>query len=193
MKEEYGDEDFIYLLREAQEEARNKDIQKGAVYAGGEELLFTEREILKKKLWMRLPADFKILDKETARLKYPNENRPDIIYADTKAEVNVAFSRQALAAGFEKEVCALVQHWIEDLYEDSRILDRKTVRAGGMEIECLIFTVPAEDAAVYSQMVFLPLEGKVLIGNCSCLAQEQDEWEELFAQMLASIRTADGQ
>lgn len=189
--EEYGDEDFICLLREAQEQARNKDIQKGSVWMGGEELLFAEREILKKKLWIWLPEDFSILGKELAELKYPNEKHPDIIYTNPEATVNVAFSRQTLAAGLEKEVCCRLHQQLQYLYPDSIFLDRKTVRAGEMERECLIFVAPAEDAMIYNQMFFMALEEKLLIGNCSCLAQEQDDWEELFVQMIASIRTAD--
>jgi len=188
---EYGDEYFIYLLREAQEQARNRDIQKGSVWTGGEELLFAEREVLKKKLWIWLPEDFKILGRELAKLKYPDENRPDIIYTNPQTTVNIAFSRQALAAGFEKEACSFVCQQIQKLHPGSSILDRKTVRAGEMELECLVFVTLAEDAMIYNQMFFLPLEGRLLIGNCNCRAQEQDEWEELFAQMIASIRTAD--
>lgn len=188
---EYGDEAFIALLREAQEEARNRDIQKGTVWSGGEELLFTEREILKKKLWIWLPEDFKIVGTETTKQKYLGENRPDIIYANPEMTVMVTFSRQKLAAGLEKEVSSFVHCQIQELYSADSIIEKKIVHAGGMEMECLIFVTPAIDTMIYNQMFFLPLEGKLLIGNCSCLAQEQDEWEELFGQMLASIRTVD--
>lgn len=187
----YGDEEFIYLLREMQFEARNKDIQKGMVWTSGEGLLFTEREILKKKLWIWLPNDFQILGKEMAKLKYPSEKRPDIIYTNVETTVSITFSRLTLAAGEEKKGCALMRQQLKELYADGSILGGGTVQAKGLELECLIFMSPAWDAMIYNQMFFMPLEGRLMIGNCSCLAQEKDEWEGLFGQMLASIRTAD--
>lgn len=52
---EYGDEGFIHYLREELENARNQDIQKGSVWMGGEEMLFSEREIIKKSFGCGFP------------------------------------------------------------------------------------------------------------------------------------------
>lgn len=89
---EYGDEDFIRVLQEGQEEAVGKDIRRGVALVDGETVVFREREILQGRLWMRMPEQFELLGKELARLKYPSENRPDIIYSDPAATINVSFS-----------------------------------------------------------------------------------------------------
>lgn len=187
---EYGDEEFIQLLREGLEDARNQDIRKGSVWVGGDEVLFTEREIMKKKLWMWLPQDFRLLGQERAERKYPDENGPDIIYTNPQTTVNVTFSPQTLAGGYEKEICIFMERQIRESYPGSSILGIKTISAGELPIECLEFVVPAMDARIYNQMFFMPLDARLLIGNCNCLEQERDEWEEVFDQMQASIRVA---
>lgn len=48
MMKEYGDEPFIRFVREKQVMGRNWDIRKGSVWPDGEEMLFAEREVIKK-------------------------------------------------------------------------------------------------------------------------------------------------
>lgn len=187
---EYGDEGFIHYLREELENARNQDIQKGSVWMGGEEMLFSEREIIKKKLWMWLPVDFKHLDEEIVCQKYPGENRPDIIYTSEDTTVNVCFSYQQpiMADGRIKEFCDGMEQAVRNLFTDESILDRKPLQMDEIEAECLAFETPAADAQIYNRMIFMSLEGRLLIVTCNCLAYYRDDWEELFEQMIASIR-----
>lgn len=79
---QFGDESFIRVLRESQEDSRNQDIHQGSVFVEDQELFFQEREILKGLLWMWMPDVFAPLNKELVRIKYPSENRPDHIYSN---------------------------------------------------------------------------------------------------------------
>ncbi len=90
---EYGDEGFINLLREEREETV-KNIKDGTVLVAGENIDFQEREVLQGKMWMWMPDGFGPLSKELARLKYPNENRPDVIYTNQETTVNITFSHK---------------------------------------------------------------------------------------------------
>lgn len=188
----YGDEGFISMLREGQEDARNKDIRKGSVFAGDQELLFKEREILKSKLWIWLPDTFALLGKELLRIKYPNENRPDIVYTNPETTVNVSFSHkwEKLDAGQEGEVRDVIGQVIGKLYPTCSILSRESVQAGEHEAAWMDFVTPAMDTQIYNLMFFMQLKGRLLMGSCNCLAQDQEEWKDLFVQMLATVRTA---
>lgn len=188
----YGDEGFIEILREGQEDARNKDIRKGSVFAGDQELLFQEREILKGQMWIWLPDGFTLLGKELVKVKYPNESRPDLIYTNTETTVNISFShkREKMDAGQEGEVRDQIGEVIQNLYPTCGILDRGSVRAGEHEAAWMDFVTPAIDTPIYNLMFFTPLRGRLLMGSCNCLAQDQEDWKELFVQMIATIRTA---
>ncbi len=187
----YGDEQFIEMLREGQEEARNRDIRKGSVFVWEKELLFKEREIWKDRMWIWLPDDFDILGEEMVKLKYPSENRPQKIYSNPETTVNVSFSHrnEKLAKGQEAEVCNSIGQVIESLYPGCVILGRGEVEIGEGQVAWMDFITPAMDARIYNLMFFTPLKGRLLIGSCNCLEQDMEEWKELFLQMLASIRS----
>lgn len=185
---DYGDEQFIHLLRMRQQSGWNKDIKKGSVLAGGEEQQFAEREIIKKRLWIWLPKNFSILSEELALIKYPDHNCPDIIYTDQTTTVIVSFTQMEMEAGKEKEACASMERQLREVYGEESVRGVETLHAGKMEIPCLISVTPALDAVVYNRMFFIELEGKVCLGACNCL--EQDDWKEFFVQMVTSVRVS---
>lgn len=191
---EYGDELFIRMLRESQEEARNQDIRLGSVFVEDQELVFQEQEIWKEQLWMWMPDTFAPLGRELMRIKYPNENRPDDIYSNSQATVNISLShkQEKMEPGETREVRDYMGQIIENLYPSSSISDQNVVKAAEHEHEIawMDFVTPAMDMQVYNLMFFTPLRGRLLMGSCNCPAQEQEDWKGLFLQMLASIRTA---
>jgi len=189
----YGDEEFIQIWREAQEFGRNTNIQKGYIWLGGDKLLFSEREIIKKKLWMWLPNDFELLEKELRELKYPNENRPDIIYTNDDTTINVSFSypEKRLTDEQKNKICIATEQVMRLRYSDESILDTGAADIGENKMEYLIFVAPAMDALIYNHMYFLSLNERLLIGNCNCMMQDSEDWKELFKQMIASIRIAE--
>lgn len=190
---EFGDETFIRIMRENQEDTRNQDIQKGSVFADGQELRFQEREILKGLLWMWLPDTFSPLDRELARVKYPNENRPDYIWSNPQTTVNVSLThrQETLEPGQTGEVRDYMGQMIENLYPSGSILDKGMLQGGEHETAWMDFVTPALDTRIYNLMFFMPLKGRLLMGSCNCLAHEQEDWKGLFVQMLSSIRTAE--
>ncbi len=188
--ERYGDEDFIQFLRQSQEAARNRDIKKGSVWADGRNIVFSEREILKKQFWIWMPDDFVRMSQEMARLKYPNESRPEIIYTSEDSTLNITFSKklQSLEPGQEEQVRDDIKLLIQRLYPSGSIIESLTVQADDNRLAWFDFISPAIDMDVYNLMFFTSLKGKLLMGSCNCLSGEQDMWKDLFLQMLASVR-----
>lgn len=191
---EYGDEGFIRLLRDRQEEVRNRDIQKGSVWAGDKELVFKEYEVIKKQLFIYIPDEFALLAKETARQKYPYENRPEIIYADPQGSVTVAFThrKEKLDTGQEEEVRNAIAQVMRQLYPSGIFMEKQSVvtYAAQMPVAWFDFVTPAIDADIYNLMFFYALNGKLLMGACNCLQADQEEWKEFFVQMIKTLRSA---
>lgn len=188
----YGDEAFMDIMRESQEESGNKDIRKGSVFVKEKELLFQERGIFRHKMWMWLPDDFALPDRELVKIKYPGENRPDVIYSNPESTVNVCFShrQEKMSAGQESQVRDAIGQVICNLYPTAQISDQGSVQTGaGEEAAWMDFVTPAIDTQIYNLMFFTPLTGRLLMGSCNCLASDQDDWKGLFLQMIASIRS----
>lgn len=191
--EKYGDEDFIQILKERQEEARNRDIRQGNVFINGSDMAFHEREIIKRQLWMWLPDEFDLLSQDMARLKYPAEGRPDIIYTSQDMTVNISFSKKTagMRPGEEEMIRDNVKVMIRRLYPPGSFIDAQTEEAEKSRLAWFDFVSPALDMDIYNLMFFTSLHGKLLTGACNCLSGDKDDWKDVFLQMLASVRTAD--
>jgi len=187
---EYGDEGFINLIRERREEAV-WDIKAGSVLVDGKKIIFREREVIKGKLWIRMPDEFGPLSKDLARLKYPNENRPDVIYTNKETTVNVTFShkREKLKEGEEEEIRNYMKEIVKRVQTSSEMIEEGTVKT---EEGCLLawfdFVTPAIDTDIYNLMFFSSLGGRLLIGSCNCLDADREDWKEFFMQMLGTVR-----
>lgn len=187
---EYGDEGFIHLLKEGQEEAEERDIRAGSVLVSGTMLQFKEREIMKRQLFMWLPTTFELLSKEMARIKYPNENRPDVIFTNAATTVNVTFSykKDSLKEGQEEAVRDSMEQVVHRVHPTSQTIEKQTTTAGEHKLAWFALITPAIDTEIYNLMFFTSLKGRLLMGACNCLKADQEEWKDLFVQMLASAR-----
>ncbi len=185
----YGDESFITFLRIGREDA-DMDIKKGEILAAGKILSFREREIIKDMFWMWLPDGFGPLSKELARLKYPNERRPDIIYTNTETTVNITFSHKPdkLDEGQEEEIRDCMAGIVMRLHPETLITEKDVAEAGGHRMAWFDFTTPALDTDIYNLMFFTSLKGRLLMGGFNCFDSDQEDWKELFIQMLGTAR-----
>ena len=188
---QYGDEAFIQVLRETQENAKNTNIREGSVWAGDKELLFEEHEIWKGQLWMWLPKDFGILNEKYTQMKYPS-GRLDVIYSNKETTINISFmyKQEKLEPGEEKEICGYLGQIVRNLYPTGDVLGESCVQAGENEVACVEFVTPAMDGTIYNMMFVTSLKGRMILGTCNCLKEDQEDWRDLFVQMLETIRTA---
>lgn len=187
---EYGDEGFINLIRERQEEAV-WDIKAGRVLVDGKNIIFREREVIKGKLWIWMPDEFGPLSKDLARLKYPNENRPDVIYTNKETTVNVTFShkREKLKEGEEEEIRNYMKEIVKRVQTSSEMIEEGTVKTEeGCFLAWFDFVTPAIDTDIYNLMFFSSLGGRLLIGSCNCLDADREDWKVFFMQMLGTVR-----
>lgn len=191
--EKYGDEGFISLLRRKNELARNKNIREGIVWDGDEALEFQEREIVKRQVWMWLPKVFGYLSKEHAKLKYPNENRPDIIYTSPDTTINISFftnRKEALPAGAEQGFRDNMEQIFYVMHPSCSTIEKKTVQSEMSLIAWFDTITPAMDSEIYNLMYFTSFKERLFMGSCNCLRADMDVWKDFFIQMLASLRMA---
>ncbi len=190
--EQYGDERFMNVLRNRQVLSRNKDIQQGPVFVGEEPLQFAEREIIKKKFWIWLPENFTLMSRQLAKMKYLNENRPEIIYMNEMGDVNIAFSHKKdnIQDGQEVQMRDLVEQIILRLYPSSQTIEKQICQIGEKQVAWFDFISPALDADVYNLMFFSSIGKRLFVGSCNCTKQDQDVWKPLFLQMIACMRFA---
>ena len=186
---EYGDEGFINLLREEREETV-KNIKDGTVLVAGENIDFQEREVLQGKMWMWMPDGFGPLSKELARLKYPNENRPDVIYTNQETTVNITFShkRETLKEGQEEEIRGYMKEIVEKVQPASEMLEAGTVEAEKGRLAWFDFVTPAIDTDIYNLMFFTSVRGRLCSGSFHCESSRAAAWKPVILKTFQSFR-----
>ena len=77
---EFLDEKIIEARRK---EAQNKlDIRKDCLIVNGEKIEFQETPLFQGKMTLLLPISFVDMPQKVAKIKYPSEQRPQIIKTD---------------------------------------------------------------------------------------------------------------
>ena len=100
------------------------------------------------------------------------------------------YKQEKLEPGEEKEICGYLGQIVRNLYPTGDVLGESCVQAGENEVACVEFVTPAMDGTIYNMMFVTSLKGRMILGTCNCLKEDQEDWRDLFVQMLETIRTA---
>jgi len=190
---EYGDEAAIYemaIMESRRKEAEiPNDIKNGYVIIDDKHIPFSERNIIEGKLYMTIPEGFVLMPLEAAEVKYPNKNRPTIIYTNETGSVTVNFSLTPDELDNEdvEDACEYLQQVITKMHPSSEIIS-STVIEGDARIGIFDFVIPALDDEIYNLMFIFPLDGQFILGTFNCSHSEMAGWQDIANQMIQSIR-----
>ncbi|MSS65034.1 hypothetical protein [Velocimicrobium porci] len=190
----YGDEDFIFLISEQEQEIEEEKTQVNNIYEDsvliqGETYEISEIMIIEDGFTMRIPKAFVKMPKEIARIKYPSSQRPDIIWSNEETTVNIAFTyKEELLEDEEtkelrdamKGILLKVNPSIREVKCNCLTVEQKTIAS-------LEFVSSALDEEIYNLMFFFSLKGRLLMGTFNCVYSEKENWLDIFWQMMKSI------
>lgn len=191
---EYGDEEFIYLIKEEESGEVDTDhvnqIQDGYIYIDDEQILFKETVVSEDEFSMILPVIFEPMPENLVEIKYPSVNRPDFILSNPETTINLNFSHKAdsLANEEAEEFKNIIQEGILRMNPSSNVIDSSIIEVEQHNIAYFDFITPAVDTEIYNLMFFFSLEERLLMGSFNCIKQDMYDWKEIFIQMLQSIK-----
>ena len=87
---DFLDEKIMEMRR--QEKQKELNIREDGLIAKGEKIEFQDTPLFQEKMLILLPTSFVDMPQKIARLKYPSEQRPQIIKTDLLGSTNVAFN-----------------------------------------------------------------------------------------------------
>ncbi|WP_459480000.1 hypothetical protein [Clostridium saccharoperbutylacetonicum] len=179
--------DFINAVEKA--EAR-RDIRNGPIKIVDRYYEFEEKDFFDEKLKLFIPKDFEEMSEAARKLKYPSENRPDIIKCNEKG--NTCVTLKIINSPLDEEKVAKLKDNMKVVikrtnpanvfYEDG-VLEVDSKNIGFFEFKGF-----AIDDSLYNLMFFLEFEKKTLMGTFSCLHSESKEWREIAFQIIKTIQ-----
>ncbi|CAM5781063.1 MULTISPECIES: hypothetical protein [Brevibacillus] len=148
------------------------------------------KKVLSDKVEILIPKGFDIMSEEMAKVKYPSENRPTLIYTDAEGSINVAFNHTAtpIQDGQIKELKDQMKQMFEGLYPDATWYKDEVTQINGKNVGYFELLTPAADTKVYNLIFFTELDGKLLMTTFNCTEQQMDEWKPLAQQILQSYK-----
>lgn len=161
---------------------------ESGMYIKDEIVHFTETEILGGKATIMLPDDFVDMPSNLAKIKYPSEQRPQIIKTSLDTGTNFTFSL------FEIE---FQPKWIKSSINQFKDLIQKVNPA------CVFYDMVVDeesaigwfdfksygmDEQLYNIMYTMPIENKLMHGIFNCRFRDIHEWKEAALKVIFSIR-----
>lgn len=183
------DEKILDFLNEAEKFEFKKDITEGEVKIGNRYYEFEEAKFFDEEFMMYLPKDFNDMPLKSRKLKYPSENRPEIIKSNedgsTTITLNIVDS-------------PLIEEKVSELKDGLKMIIRKTnpsnvfyddgiLEVNKKNIGFFEYKSSAIDDFLYNVMFFLEFREKTLMGTFSCRYVEYEDWRDIVYKMLKTI------
>lgn len=166
------------------------DVQRAFLRIGDEVVSFQTVYILDGKLSLRLPKTFRVMPEELARLKYPSEHRPGLIYTDETHTVNLAFNHTSTLLNQEEieDFQQALTHMMRSTQPIERWMGEGMEKVDGRKAGTCAFIVPTLNSSVFNLMFYSDLDDKALLCTFNCLEPDMNDWKPVAEAMFRSMK-----
>ncbi len=182
-------DEVVLELRRELEKSKHTNVYTG-MYANGELIRFQRFFFFEDKMSVMLPEDFREMDREAARLKYPAENRPEQIL--TSEDTTVNFTLKYVDVPIQEEellpAAGQMRAVMGRLNPSNQFFESDTLeREDGMAV-WFDYKSYALDDAMYNLIYLTQIDGHLLQGAFNCPFAICREWKEIARQVVMSVR-----
>ncbi|MDT3428985.1 hypothetical protein J2Z22_004581 [Paenibacillus forsythiae] len=187
----FHDEQIQALLNQVEQAQKPKDIRSGPVLIGDESYEFVERAFFEDKLTMYLPATFEEMPVALQKIKYPYEQRPEIVLSNEPGTVNLTLNRvdQKLQDEWVQRLTSGMKAMLQKMQPANVFYGEQLEEVNGKSIGYFDFKSPALDEPVYHNLFYFELEGETVMGSFNCPYRQYADWRDIVVQVIRSIRT----
>lgn len=182
-------DDLILKKREQKKAEKHNSLENG-YYIAGKIVKFNEERVM-KNFSMYLPDNMGVMSDKIAKIKYPSEFRPRVIFTTLDLNVNMGFSlfhRKFQDSEVEK-MCERIMAAIKREHMDYRFYGcKKMDKVSGYRFS---FRSHAMDSDLYNMMLIAQLEEHTVLGNFNCPFKDYQNWERVVVLMWETIQGID--
>lgn len=184
------DEKILDFLNEVEKKQAKKDICSGPVKIGERYYEFEEIGFWDEKVKIYIPNDFMDMPLEARKLKYPAENRPEIIKSNEDGTIAITLNiiDSPLDEDHVEELKDGMKNVIRKVNPSNVFYDDGVLEVDSKNIGFFEFKSSAIDEFLYNLMFFFELEEKTVMGTFSCPYKKYDDWRDVAFQVLKTIR-----
>lgn len=184
----YTDEKIIKVMN-AHKEGIQGNIEEG-IFIKEELYTFEEARLFDDKMRIMLPKAFKDMPMEQAKLKYPMEQRPQVIKTNERTDINFTFSllEQPIENRQVKLMRDSIRRALRRARPDMKFMEDGLEEPEGHAIGWFEFISNTLDGKMYNMMYFTPIDGKLMQGIFNCSVKEAQNWKAVILQVMHTIK-----
>jgi hypothetical protein len=149
-----------------------------------------ERVVLDKKVSLKIPKGFEVMQEEMLKVKYPAERRPTLVYTNASGEINVALNLTANKAS--QELMPAYQENFRQtftkLYPSAKGMKSGVEEVNGRKMGFIELVTPAIDTEIYNLIFFTDVDGQLLLCTFNCTVKDQVAWQPTAKEIMASLK-----
>ncbi|WP_313152260.1 hypothetical protein [Lacrimispora sp.] len=181
---EYDDEQII-AVKKQMKALQTANIKEQGIYIGEEYFKFQSVHIF-DNVSIYLPESFIEMPDKIRKMKYPSDNRPDVIKTNLNTNINFAFN------WLENLNCINQGDELSGQIKDVLIKtnpsfvfyeDRNGKTYSGNIIKMFDFKSYGIDEQMYNMMCTISFHGGILHGIFNCLDRDSEDWKEVAWQV----------
>lgn len=186
-KEEFFDEKILEYRRRARKE-KFSSLETG-MYINNELITFSEIQLFNNQVAIMLPDSFVDMPLGIAKIKYPSEQRPQIIKTSMDTTTNFAFNlfNTVIEDGQIADATTQFKNVIARV-NPAYVFYHFVVEGSPKTIGWFDFKSYCVDANVYNLVYLTVIQNKLLHGMFSCLYKDALEWQDVLPQIIKTIR-----
>ena len=180
----YSDEAIIGKRKE-QQQLKQKNISNGPVKIAKAELSFVQKQLFDGQMSILLPDNYGELPEQVARLKYPSDQRPQLIFSSEDTKVNFTFSLLNTRFVMSDIEMATKSYFgvMKRLHPGMLVYQKEINEAMGY----FSFKMPGLDQDIFHLYAFTSINSKMLVFIFNCPNSVHDEWAPIVGQVMESI------
>lgn len=185
---EYADEELIKMMN-SYKAGQHGTLESG-IYIKEEKYEFVETFLFEDKMSVMLPKSFDDMPMELAQIKYPMEQRPQVIKTNEITDINFTFSlvEQPLTNDKVESITDYVYQVFQTLQPVNDYFEKKMEKVGTLCIGWFDFKSHGIDDTIYNLMYYIPIEGKTLQGIFNCPMCVSELWKPVALQVMKSVK-----
>lgn len=177
-------EEKVLELREERKKNKYNSIETG-FYVQGEIMLFIRKSFYDNKWSMFIPNTFINMPRELAKIKYPGEQRPQLIYTNLGLDNNLCMTMYHKNFNYNELEIYINKLRKFIVYADQSI---QLLKYGELQKGYWFdFRSKGLDEPIYNLIFITKIKDELLQINFNCLFRNMNEWQRIIIQMLESI------
>lgn len=184
----FMDEKIARFISESEQAMSPRSICEGPVRIGKRYYEFEQQSFYEDQLSLYLPNDFQEMEQQIRSIKYPYEQRPEVIKTNEDGSINFTFKKinQPMQDDLVEKLITGMKTMLQKsnpshVFYESGIEDINGKPIGYFEFKNMVI-----DGALFNIMYFLEFEGEILMGTFCCRYDDYPDWRDIAYQ---SIRT----